>query len=398
MYVERILTPILREAVNAFPAVLLTGPRQSGKTTLLRQVYGDSYAYVTFDDPLERDFALSDPNGFLDQFEGKPLILDEIQYVPALMPYLKMRIDADLLNNAGRLGRWLLTGSQQFELMRNLTESLAGRVAILDLYPLSAREHAPASLSEAIWLGGYPIPALHPARRDLWVRSYVRTYLERDVRQIKTIGDLRAFEQFLGLCASLHGQESRKAGLARDCGISQPTVAAWLGVLEASFVISLLPPYFRNLGKRLIKTPKLYFLDSALVTTLTRQPDGTAALAGPMGGALLEGWVVAEAIKAFAAVGRKPDLYFWRSQDGLEVDLLILAGGRLHLVEIKLTATPTVRHVAPLNRLKTLLGEQAASEGILVCTSTESRSLPGNNRCIPWQEFPGWISNLPGLS
>ncbi|TNF54517.1 MAG: ATP-binding protein [Gammaproteobacteria bacterium] len=397
MYIERTLTPTLREAVNAFPAVLLTGPRQSGKTTLLRQVYGEAFAYVTFDDPLERDFAQGDPNGFLDQFAGKPMILDEIQYVPELMPYLKMRIDAGLTPNGGGLGRWLLTGSQQFELMRNLTESLAGRVAILDLYPLSAREHAPASLSEAIWVGGYPIPALYPERRDLWARSYIRTYLERDVRQIKNVGDLRAFEQFLGLCASLHGQECHKAGLARDCGISQPTVGAWLGVLEASFVITLLPPYFRNFGKRLIKTPKLYFLDPLLVTTLTRQPNGAAALAGPMGGALLEGWVVTEAIKAFAAVGRKPDLYFWRSQDGLEVDLLILAGGRLHPVEIKLTATPTVRHVAPLNRLKSLLGEEAASEGILVCTSMESRQLPGTNRSIPWQEFPHWISRLPGM-
>ncbi len=397
MYIERTLTPTLREAVNAFPAVLLTGPRQSGKTTLLRQVYGEAFAYVTFDDPLERDFAQGDPNGFLDQFAGKPMILDEIQYVPELMPYLKMRIDAGLTPNGGGLGRWLLTGSQQFELMRNLTESLAGRVAILDLYPLSAREHAPASLSEAIWVGGYPIPALYPERRDLWARSYIRTYLERDVRQIKNVGDLRAFEQFLALCASLHGQECHKAGLARDCGISQPTVGAWLGVLEASFVITLLPPYFRNFGKRLIKTPKLYFLDPLLVTTLTRQPNGAAALAGPMGGALLEGWVVTEAIKAFAAVGRKPDLYFWRSQDGLEVDLLILAGGRLHPVEIKLTATPTVRHVAPLNRLKSLLGEEAASEGILVCTSMESRQLPGTNRSIPWQEFPHWISRLPGM-
>lgn len=397
MYIERALTPTLREAVNAFPSVLLTGPRQSGKTTLLRQVYGEDYAYVTFDDPLERDFALTDPNGFLDRFAGQPLILDEIQYVPELLPYLKMRIDAGLTPTGERLGHWLLTGSQQFELMRNLTESLAGRIAILDLYPLSAREHPPASLAEAIWLGGYPIPALHPERRDLWTRSYIRTYLERDVRQIKNVGDLRAFEQFLGLCAALHGQEHHKAGLARDCGISQPTVAAWMGVLEASFVVTLLPPYFRNFGKRLIKTPKLYFLDPAMVTTLTRQPDGAAALAGPMGGALFEGWVVTEAVKAFAARGRKPDLFYWRSQDGLEVDLLILAGGRLHPVEIKLTATPTARHVEPLNRLKTLLGEEAAREGVLVCTSAEERPLPGGNRVIPWQAFPSWISSLPGL-
>jgi predicted AAA+ superfamily ATPase len=224
------------------------------------------------------------------------------------------------------------------------------------------------------------------------MRAYIQTYLERDVRQVKAIADLRAFELFLSLCASQHGRELHKAAIARDCGLSQPTVGAWIGVLEASYVVALLPPYFRNFGKRLIKAPKLYFLDSGLVTTLTRQPDGEAALAGPMGGALLEGWVVGEAIKAFAALGRKPDLYYWRTQDGLEVDLLIQIAGRLHLVEIKLTATPTLRHLEPLNRLKALLGDAAHAGGILVCTCEEERALPGENRAIPWSGFTDWIS------
>jgi len=307
-----------------------------------------------------------------------------------------MRIEAGASPDSQALGRWLLTGFQQFERMRNLTESLAGRVAILDLYPFSALEHAPATLAEAVWVGGYPVPALNPQRRDLWARSYLRTYLERDVRQVKNVGDLRAFEQFLGLCAAHHGQELQKAGLARDCGLSQPTIGAWIGVLEASFVVTLLPPYFRNFGKRLIKTPKLYFLDAALVTTLTRQPNGTAALAGPLGGALFEGWVVTEAIKAFAARGRKPDLFWWRTHDGLEVDLLIQVGTRLHPVEIKLTATPTARHLDPLNRLKALMGDESAPEGLLVCTTEEERALPGGNRAIPWQRFPEWIAGLLG--
>ncbi len=394
MYLPRALTPTLREALAGFPAVLLTGPRQSGKTTFLREEYGDRYAYVTFDDPLERDFARTDPQGFLDRFAGRPLILDEIQYLPELLPYLKMRIDAPAAAGLDPRGRWLLTGSQQFELMRNLTESLAGRVAILDLYPFSALERPPADLAEALWRGGYPVPALYPERRDLWTRSYIRTYLERDVRQVKNIGDLRAFEQFLGLCAARHGQELQKAALARDCGLSQPTIGSWIGVLEASFVVTLLPPYFRNLGKRLVKSPKLYFIDSALVTTLTRQPDGSAALAGPMGGALLEGWVVTEAVKVFAARGRKPDLFYWRSHDGLEVDLLIQIGTRLHLVEIKLTATPTLRHLDPLDRLKSLLGAGAAPEGLLVCTLEEERPLPGGNRALPWRRFPEWLAGI----
>ncbi len=317
------------------------------------------------------------------------LFLDEIQYVPELMPYLKIRID----NAPQDTGRWLLTGSQQFELMHNLSESLAGRVAILDLYPFSAMELMPKSLAEAVWTGGYPIPALNPDRKDLWARSYIRTYLERDVRQIKDIADLRAFELFLGLCAAHHGQELGKASLARECGLSQPTIGSWIGVLEASFVIGLLPPYFRNYGKRLIKSPKLYFLDSAIVATLTRQPDAEAALADPMSGALVEGWVVAEAIKAFAIVGGKPDLYFWRSHDGLEVDLIIQLGRELHAVEIKRSATPTARHCDPLNRFKAIAGSDAADEGLLVCNVERSRPLPGGNTAIPWRMFPRWLAD-----
>jgi hypothetical protein len=382
--------PTLAVAMDGFPAVLVTGPRQSGKTTFLRQELGAGSGYVSFDDPLERDYARSDPNGFLDRLADRPAILDEIQYVPELLPYLKLRIDAE----PSVTGRYLLTGSQQFELMHRLGESLAGRVAILELYPFSALEHAPATLEDAVWAGAYPVPALFPARRDLWARSYIRTYLERDVRQVMNISDLRAFELFLGLCTASHGQELNKASLARDCGVSQPTVGSWIGVLEASFVVTLVPPYFRNYGKRLVKSPKLSLLDTAIVTTLTRQPDAAAALAGPMGGALLEGWVVVEAIKCFATHGRKPDLYFWRTRDGLEVDLMIPVGSRLHAVEIKLTATPTARHAEPLNRLKALLGADAADTGVLVCTIAEPRPLPGDNLALPWQAFPAWLDRL----
>jgi hypothetical protein len=392
MYVERTLTGTLKEALRSFPAVLVTGPRQSGKTTLLREVFGAGSAYVTFDDPLERDFARVDPVGFLDRFGERMAILDEIQYVPELLGHIKMRIDAD----PAATGRWLMTGSQQFELMAGLSESLAGRVAVLDLYPFSALERPQLTLTEAIRCGGYPIPALFPERLDLWVRSYIRTYLERDVRRIKNVADLRAFELFLGLCAARHGQELRKADLARECGLSQPTIAAWIGVLETSFVVHLLPPFSGNLGKRLVKSPKLYFVDTAIATTLTRQPDTAAALAGPMGGALLEGWVVTEAVKASAARGRKPDLFFWRSRDGLEVDLLVQAGGLLHQVEIKLTATPTSRHVEPLGRLRALLGDAAAPAGLLVCQVPEERPLPGGHMALPWHRFPAWIAEVLG--
>jgi len=386
MYQQRLLAPALRQALAGFPAVLLTGPRQSGKTTFLRQEAAEA-DYISFDDPLERDFATVDPIGFLARFADRPVILDEIQYVPALLSHIKIRIDDD----PGRCGRWLLTGSQQFGLMRDVSESLAGRVAILELPPFSHMEYPRLSLADALWNGSYPIPAIHPDRRDLWLRSYVSTYIERDVRQIRNIPDLRAFNQFLNLAATRHGQEFHAADLSRELGITQPTAKSWGGVLEASYIAHLLQPWFRNYGKRVVKSPKFYFYDPALVTLLTRQPDAVAAIAGPMGGALLEGWVVTEAVKAFMAQGRKPDVYFWRSHDGLEVDLLIVIDGKLQPVEIKLTATPGAGHIDPINRFIAVAGDEAISQGIIVCRTDKQRPLPNGHIAMPWQDFPEWV-------
>ena len=387
MYQQRQLAPSLRQALAGFPAVLVTGPRQSGKTTFLKHEAGDQVDYVSFDDPLERDFATVDPAGFLGRFTSRPVILDEIQYVPQLLSHLKIRIDQE----PSRCGHWLLTGSQQFGLMRDVSESLAGRVAVLELPPFSHEEFLRPTLDEVLWNGGYPVVAMHPERRDMWLRSYVATYIERDVRQIRNIPDLRVFNQFLNLAAARHGQEFHAADLSRQLGITQPTVKSWGGVLEASYIAHFLPPWFRNYGKRVVKTPKFYFYDSALVNLLTRQPDPGAALAGPMGGALLEGWVVTEAAKAFMALGQKPDLYFWRSHDGLEVDLLIVINGKLHPVEIKLTATPGAGHVSPINRFIAAAGDEACPQGILVCRTETERALPNGHLALPWQAFPQWL-------
>jgi predicted AAA+ superfamily ATPase len=387
MYQQRQLAPALRQALAGFPSTLLTGPRQSGKTTFLRHEAGEQVDHISFDDPLERDFAAVDPAGFLGRFTDRPVILDEIQYVPALLSHLKMRID----NEPGLCGRWLLTGSQQFGLMRDVSESLAGRVAILELPPFSQAEFARPDLEDVLWNGGYPIPAMHPDRRDIWLRSYVSTYIERDVRQIRNIPDLGVFNQFLNLAAARHSQEFHPADLSRELGITQPTVKSWGGVLEASYVAHFLPPWFRNYGKRVVKTPKFYFYDAALVNLLTRQPDAASALAGPMGGPLLEGWVVTEAVKAFMSLGRKPDLYFWRSHDGLKVDLLIVIDGKLQPVEIKLTATPGAGHVEPINRFLAVAGDEASKQGILVCRTETERALPNGHIAMPWQSFPDWL-------
>jgi predicted AAA+ superfamily ATPase len=358
MYIPRHLYPTLAKALQYFPAVLITGPRQSGKTTFLLQEGGKGYSYVSFDDPLERNFAISDPNGFLDRFDDKPVILDEIQYVPEILPYLKIRID------------------------------------ILELLPFSWEENKQVyenNVESVIWLGGYPEPSLIQEKRDLWIRSYIQTYIERDIRQLHNVTDLRQFELFTTVCAARHGQSFNMADISRQTGISQPTVKSWAGILEASYITFFLPPYFKNFGKRLNKAPKIYFLDTALVCSLTRQPSGSAALAGSMGGAFFEGWVVGETIKAFTSLGRKPDIYFWRSHDGLEVDLLIQIGTKIHPVEIKLTATPTPNHLNPLNSFKKLLGGDASETGILVCRVKETKDLPENNLAMPWHAFPKWL-------
>lgn len=384
MYRSRRIAEALRAARQQLPVVLITGPRQSGKSTLVRHELPD-VPYVTFDDPLEVDFARQDPNGFLDRFDDA-VVLDEIQLVPELMRYLKMRVDTDR-----RPGRYVLTGSQQFAMMEQVSESLAGRVAILELLPLSLAERDPIPpLTDLIWIGGYPEPALHPDRRDLWVRGYVRTYVERDIRQMRQIADLAAFEQLIMLAAANHGQELNVARLARQVGMSQPTVKAWMGLLEAAYLGVAVPPYFRNLGKRLVKARKWYLLDSAPVCELTRQPSAEAALAGAMGGPLFEGMVVVEVLKAMAHAGLRPELYHWRSHDQLEVDLIIRTREGLQPIEIKLTATPTAGHAAPLSRFIELEAD-AAPHGLLVCRVDRERRLPGGHLALPWQALPEWL-------
>ena len=389
MYVHRHLQPTLSAALAHFPAVLVTGPRQAGKTTFLRAEAPPNARYVTFDDPLIRAFAVEDPNGLLDREPDRPLILDEVQYVPEILPHLKIRIDRE----RDRYGRYLLTGSQRFPLMQGVTESLAGRVAVLDLLPFSFSE-APAladeGLEQVIWRGGYPDPVLRPAARELWISSYVQTYVERDVRQVRDIQNLRTFEQFLGLCAARHGGPFELASLARDCGVSQPTARGWGSVLEASYLAALVPPYERNYGKRLTRTPRLYFLDPALVCAWTRQPSAEAALAGAMGGALFEGLIVAEALKGMASLGRRPDLWFWRSHDGVEVDLLVGTRHGVVPVEIKLSATPSPHHLEPMAKLRALAGKELAP-GLLVCRVAEPTPMPGGALALPWRMWPDWL-------
>lgn len=351
----------LRTLAGGFPVVAITGPRQSGKTTLARAAF-PALPYVNLEDPDTRDFAQTDPRRFLARL-GDGAVLDEVQRVPRLFSYLLGVADA-----ARHMGRWVLTGSQQFGLMDGITQSLAGRVGLLTLLPLSHHElvaipgRGRATLEQCLWQGGYP--ALHAGHRQVqpanWLASYLATYVERDVRQLLNVGNLLSFQRFIAMCAARSGQLLNLNGLAADCGISQPTARQWLTVLQASHLVALLPPYHRNFGKRLTKAPKLYFLDTGLLCHLLRIGSPEELQVHAARGAVFETWVVSETLKHRLHRALPADLYFWRDNHGTEIDLVFEHGGRLHAVECKSGTTYVPDWLAPVRRWRHTVGNMAA--------------------------------------
>jgi predicted AAA+ superfamily ATPase len=348
----RTLSAKLSDLAKKFPVVSIMGPRQSGKTTLSKKVFKD-HDYVSLEEPNEREFAIADPKGFLRRFPGG-VILDEIQRAPDLLSYIQGIVDRE-----DSPGRFILTGSQQFHVMEKVSQTLAGRTAIVYLLPLSLsellgqaapdpwkidmlgkkRKVPPFSLEEILYKGLYPRIHDRGLEPHDWLSAYYRTYVERDVRDVANIGNLDAFQRFVRLCAGRTGQLLNLSSLASDCGISHTTAGHWVSILQAGFIIHLLPPHHANFSKRIIKSPKIYFLDTGLLCYLLRIQAPEDISFHPMKGGIFETFVFSEVYKAFAHVGEVPPLYFWRDRTGHEVDIVIDTGKKLVPIEIKSAET-----------------------------------------------------------
>ncbi len=399
MYLPRTLENWFSQAARQFPVLLVTGARQVGKTTFLRQVSEPERNYVTLDDPLVLSLAKSDPPLFLQRFPP-PLLIDEIQYAPELLPYIKIVCDERRTPNL-----FWLTGSQPFQLMHGVTESLAGRVGVLQLLGFSRREllgegassrpflpsdadtgtPAPLTVLELyrqIWRGSFPAIAIEGSGdRDLFYSSYIQTYLQRDIRDLARVGDEMAFLRFLRGAAARTGQLLNLADLARDADVAFNTAKSWLSILQSSGIVYLLEPYHTNLSKRLVKTPKLYFLDTGLCAYLTQWSTPETLEAGAMSGAILETWVLGELLRSYWHNGRQVPFFYYRDKDKKEIDFLFLRDGCLYPVECKKSASPgsgDIRHFGVLAHLGLPVGA-----GAIICLTAQSLPIGPKVRSVP---------------
>lgn len=385
--IERDLTNRLRNAAGSFPVVTLTGPRQSGKSTLCRAIFAE-HAYVNLEEPDTRSFAADDPRAFLAQFPDGAII-DEVQRCPDLLSYLQVVVDSD-----PRPGKWILTGSQNLLLQSSVSQSLAGRTAVLHLLPLTYSEVQrfeghPISLDAALLAGGYPRIFDQRIPPSEWLGSYVATYIERDVRTLANIGDLATFQRFLGLCAGRTSQLFNVSALATDCGISQPTSKAWLSVLETSFLTFMLPPWSGNIRKRLVKRPKLHFYDSGVVCWLLGIRTVEQLRTHPLRGAIFESWVVSEIMKHRMNRGDASGLYFFRDRHGLESDVLIDDAGEFTIVEAKSGQTLASDMFASVHRVREALGEDASVSAVIAYGGAQSQKRT-DITVLPWSGLQTW--------
>ena len=385
-YIARELEPHVLKAAKGFPAVVLTGPRRAGKTWMLRRLFPNA-GYILLEDPDIVARLRADPQGFLDAVTT-PVILDEVQHVPEVFAFVRSRID----RQPRRAGQWLLTGSQEAPLMQGVSESMAGRAAVLQLHPMSARETPKVTLLR----GGYPEVLARPADARLWFASYLQTYLERDVRAVTAVRDLATFRRFLALVASRHGQILNKTDLAAPIGVSVPTITQWLGMLETTAQILIVPPFYENLGKRLIKSPKVYVADSGLACHLLGIDSEAELAKSPFAGSLFEGLIASEIVKAQVNAGRRREIYHFRDEQGLEVDFVTPGpGGALTLVECKAGRTVTPAMAAPMQRLRDAIRKarrkETAVNMVLVhqapAVKHPTEAVAPGVRAVPWRDF-----------
>lgn len=403
VYITRTIETYIKTIANKLPVIILCGARQVGKTTLLHNISEDERKYVTLDDPLIMRLAKEDPALFFQRYRP-PLLIDEIQYAPELLPYIKMEVDKNK-----KPGMFWLTGSQQFHMMKAVSESLAGRIGVLSLLGLSRREIVnQAAISEPfvplpqvvedraasggklmlqdvyrlIWRGSFPAVALDAAMdRGLFYGSYVQTYLQRDIRDLARVGDEMAFLRFIRAVSARTGQMLNLTDLARDTNVSVNTAKSWLSILQASGIVYLLEPYYTNLTKRIIKTPKLYMLDTGLCSYLTEWSSPETLEAGAMSGSILETWILTELLKSYWHNGQQANFYYYRDKDKREIDLLIIKDGIIHPLEFKKTASPNkhdIHHFQALERLQEPIGS-----GGIICLSEEIIPLTGTSLTIP---------------
>lgn len=380
--IPRKVEEYIRSLLGGFPIVTITGPRQAGKTTLSRLIFSDK-PYASLEDPDVRQAAMDDPRSFLGRFPDGA-VLDEVQRCPDLLSYLQAMVDAD-----GRMGLFILTGSQQFGLLSRITQSLAGRTAFVELLPFSAAEliqsgKAPGSLDEALIKGGYPPLYDRDIAIRAWFGAYVTAYIERDVRQLLKIQELDTFQHFVRLCAGRTGQLLNLSSLSTECGINHNTAKAWVSVLEASYIVFRLRPHHSNFNKRLVKMPKLYFYDTGLVSWLLGIQTPQQLEAHPLRGNIFETFIVSELMKSRLNTGERPNLYFWRDSNGNEVDVIIENGTRLIPLEIKSGKTVVRDSFSALGKWMALAGDLSLNP-TLIYGGSECYSHKGV-RVIGWRE------------
>jgi uncharacterized protein len=389
--IERDIQPRVKQLAREFPAVVVTGPRQSGKSTLCKGLF-PKLPYVSLEAPDVRAFAIEDPRGFLSQYP-KGAVLDEIQNCPRLPSYLQEIIDRD-----PKPGRWILSGSQNLAVVHTVSQSLAGRAAMVQLLPLSRGEvlrfnKHPVELDQTLMFGGYPRIHDQGLRPADWIGSYVATYIERDVRQITNIGDLVTFQRFIQLCAGRVGQLLNQSSLASDCGISSPTAKSWMSVLEASYITYRLPSYHGNMSKRLIKMPKLHFYDSGLVCWLLGIRDATQLQVHPLRGAIFESWVVSEIIKQRFANGEPNGVHFFRDKSGLEADALVQKPTGWCVVEVKAGMTISSDAARTALQVSELFNKGSTKAQPVIVHGGDEQQRRNNAVFLPWNRISSfdWV-------